>query len=339
MSATLAIFLFITAAVVSAVAAVRLSTHADSISRNTKLSGFLAGTLLLAVATSLPELTATISASVIGNADIAVGNGLGSLLFNIFVLFALDIYFRKKRLFLTVSHDHTYTGIIALLLSTVAAAGLYLQSNLTLAGISMTSLAIAVIYILGIWFVSKKKPQAEEEESGQAEEKNDAASSAQHQKENTASSVKGFLLFAVIIFISGSALSITGDIMANTTGISATAVGSILVALATSIPDAVGVFVALRLANANMAIGAILGSNIFNIAVIVIGDLFYQKNSIWTDTEDQTILVAGAGFFLTVLVMVIIKRDHTRNSFTYILPSLIAVTGYIAFLISIIAAG
>ncbi|WP_252311971.1 sodium:calcium antiporter [Sinobaca sp. H24] len=338
MSATLAIFLFITAAVVSAVSAVRLSTHADSISRNTKLSGFLAGTLLLAVATSLPELTATISASVIGNADIAVGNGLGSLLFNIFVLFALDIYFRKKRLFLTVSHDHTYTGIIALLLSTVAAAGLYLQSNLTLAGISMTSLAIAVIYILGIWFVSKKQPQAEEE-SGQAEEKNDAASSAKDQKENTASSVKGFLLFAVIIFISGSALSITGDIMANTTGISATAVGSILVALATSIPDAVGVFVALRLANANMAIGAILGSNIFNIAVIVIGDLFYQTNSIWTDTEDQTILVAGAGFFLTVLVMVIIKRDHTRNSFTYILPSLIAVTGYIAFLIIIISAG
>lgn len=155
LSATLAIFLFITAAVVSAAAAVRLSTHADSISRNTKLSGFLAGTILLAVATSLPELTATISASVIGNADIAVGNGLGSLLFNIFVLFALDIYFRKKRLFLTVSHDHTYTGIIALLLSTVAAAGLYLQSNLTLAGISITSLAIAVIYILGIWFVSK----------------------------------------------------------------------------------------------------------------------------------------------------------------------------------------
>ncbi|MFB4165268.1 hypothetical protein ACE1TI_16020 [Alteribacillus sp. JSM 102045] len=91
-------------------------TYADIISKQTKLGGMLAGTILLAVATSLPELTSTLSAAVIGNADIAVGNGIGSILFNIFVLFLLDLYFRKKRLFLGVSDNHVYTGIIALIL-------------------------------------------------------------------------------------------------------------------------------------------------------------------------------------------------------------------------------
>ena len=91
-TATLSIVAFILSAAVSVFSAVKLSGYADIISRNTKIGGLLAGTILLAVATSLPELTATISASVIGNADIAVGNGLGSIIFNIFFLFLLDIY-------------------------------------------------------------------------------------------------------------------------------------------------------------------------------------------------------------------------------------------------------
>ncbi|SDI68936.1 hypothetical protein [Alteribacillus bidgolensis] len=104
--------MFIAASIVSSISAIRLSKHADIISKETKIGGLLAGTILLAVATSLPELTTTISASIIGNADIAVGGGLGSILFNIFVLLVLDIFFRNKRLFLRVSDNHIYTGIL-----------------------------------------------------------------------------------------------------------------------------------------------------------------------------------------------------------------------------------
>lgn len=145
-----------------------------------------------------------------------------------------------------------------------------------------------------------------------------------------------FITFAAIIFVSGSALSISGDVMSSTTGISATAVGSILVATATSLPDAVSVFVALRLANVNMAIGTILGSNIFNVLVTAIGDVFYRGGSIWMDTSDQTTIIAIAGFVLTGLVMIIVKRDRTRNAFTYMMPSLIVVIGYMVMIASIL---
>ncbi|WP_413645964.1 hypothetical protein [Marinococcus sp. PL1-022] len=66
---------------------------------------------LLAVAASLPELTATISDSVIINADIAVGNGLGSIIVNIFFLFLLAVHFRNKGLFLQVSDEHLYNMV------------------------------------------------------------------------------------------------------------------------------------------------------------------------------------------------------------------------------------
>ncbi|GEK58965.1 hypothetical protein CHL76_06675 [Marinococcus halophilus] len=306
--------------------AVKLSGYADIISRNTKIGGLLAGTILLAVATSLPELTATISASVIGNADIAVGNGLGSIIFNIFFLFLLDIYFRNKRLFLKVSDDHLYTAIIALLLCVVTAGGLILHYPLSYFGVSVISLLVVIIYLGGMFYISQKQNDTAEEEK----------TASPDQNVNIRRTIIKFITFAVIIFISGSTLSISGDIMSTTTGISATAVGSILVATATSLPDAVSVFVALRLANVNMAIGTILGSNIFNVLVTAIGDAFYRGGSIWVDTSNQTTVVAVAGFVLTGLVMIIVKRDRTRNAFTYMLPSLVVVTGYMIMIASIL---
>ncbi|PKR77634.1 cation transporter [Halalkalibacillus sediminis] len=312
------ISIFVVSGIVSALAAVQLSKHADTISRLTNIGGVLAGTILLATATSLPELTTTISASLIGNADIAVGNGFGSVLFNIFMLFLLDIYFRNKRLFLNVSHSHIYTGVIGLLLCGVSAVSLALNLSLSFSIIGLTSIAIALIYTFGMWFISKvhKTPEDEDE---------------QHFSENPSvrHSIKYFILYGIVILVFGSALSISGDAISQNTAISASAVGSILVAFATSIPDALGVFTALKLGNVNLAIGAILGSNVFNILVIAIGDIFYFDGNIWGGTSSDLVYVAIAGFILTALVMIIIKRDHARNSFTYVLPSLAAIITYL----------
>ncbi|MGM0847281.1 MAG: sodium:calcium antiporter [Bacillota bacterium] len=314
------ISIFIISAFISALSAVQLSKHADTISKQTKLGGVLAGTILLAVATSLPELTTTVSASIIGNADIAVGNGLGSILFNTLVLFALDIYFRSKRLFLRVSHTHIYTGVIALLLCVVTAAGLIINSSFSVWNIGLTSFIVVIIYVGGMWFISKKQ---QEEPASEKIETNISENSSIRPV------IQKFILFSIAIFLFGSALSLSGDAISQSTGLSASFIGSFLVALATSLPDAMGVFMALRLGNVNMAIGAILGSNIFNILVIAIGDVFYFQGSIWQDTNNELIYISFVGFLLTALVMIIIKRDRTRNGFTYILPSLMAVVSYL----------
>ncbi|MGP4077499.1 sodium:calcium antiporter [Halobacillus sp. K22] len=314
--------IFVLSAVISAFSAVKLSKHADTISKQTKLGGVLTGTILLAVATSLPELTATISASLIGSADIAVGNGLGSVLFNIFVLFVLDLYFRKQRLFLRVAHSHVYTGVIALLLSVVTAVSLAVNASFSVLNIGLTSFLIALIYGGGMWLISKIQT---ENDSEQKDEPPTASTSIRQ-------TVKRFILYALVILVFGSSLSLSGDAIAQNTFISASTIGSILVAFATSIPDAMGVYTALKLANVNMAIGTILGSNVFNILVIAIGDVFYFRGDIWQDTSSDLMYMSIVGFILTALVMIIVKRDHTRNTFTYILPSSTAVVMYLIVL-------
>ncbi|MFD2706737.1 sodium:calcium antiporter [Salibacterium lacus] len=318
--------IFIVSALISAFCAVRLSTYANLISQHTKIGGLVAGTMLLAAATSLPELTATVSAGIIGNADIAVGNGLGSIIFNIFFLFLLDVHFRHHRLFLNVSDHHLYTGVIGLLLCAITSGGMILHLPLSLFWISLISILVAMVYAAGMWYISQK----------QSVTSVPSTTSSGVETIHVPRTIQKFIFFAAVIFVSGSMLSISGDSMAGTTGISATAVGSILVATATSIPDAVSVYVALRLANVNLAVGTILGSNAFNVLMTAIGDLFYTNGSIWKNTSDQTIIIAVAGFVLTGIVMAIIKRDHTRNTLTYVVPSLIIVASYIVVITSIL---
>ncbi|WP_245208172.1 sodium:calcium antiporter [Sediminibacillus dalangtanensis] len=319
--------IFFVTAVISVFSAIKLSTYADMISRQTRIGGMLAGTLLLAVATSLPELTATVSAAVIGNADIAIGNGLGSIIFNFLVLFLLDLYFRKQRLFLRVSHNHFHTGLLSLGLGVIAGLAIYFQPDQSSFGIGLTSWIIAAVYFIGISLISLKQRKDKKKEADVPE------------SENTMSLRKVialFIFYAGIIFFSGSGLSISGDWMASTTGISATVVGSLLIAMATSLPDAVGVYVALRKANINLAIGAILGSNLFNIFVVTISDGFYRSGSIWIAGDSMNMWTAIVGCLLTFAILLLLKRDKTKNAFTYSLPSLLAIFCYILFTVFIL---
>ncbi|WP_077624067.1 sodium:calcium antiporter [Sediminibacillus massiliensis] len=318
------IILFIISAAVSVYSAIKLSTYADIISKETKIGGMLAGTILLAVATSLPELTATGSAAVIGNADIAVGNGLGSIIFNIFVLFLLDIYFRRQQLFLRISDHHFLTGLLGLILLLLAGFALYWKPSFQIFGIGIMSISIAVAYFIGMGIISIKQNQNKQEED-------EPASGEKKETGSIKRTLIRFGLFSVAIFVSGSGLSISGDLMAEATGISATAVGSLLIAAATSLPDAVGVYVALRVANIDLAIGAIMGSNLFNIFVITIADIFYREGSVWIDAEGGNISTIVTGMLLTLGIMLLIKRDRTRNAFTYVLPSVLAIIGYGVF--------
>lgn len=87
---------FIVAVIVTVLAAVKISTYADAISRLSSFGSLLIGTFLLAGATSLPEVTTSITAVYLDNPDMAVGNVLGSNIFNIGILATFLLIYRKK---------------------------------------------------------------------------------------------------------------------------------------------------------------------------------------------------------------------------------------------------
>ncbi|HSJ38227.1 MAG TPA: sodium:calcium antiporter [Planococcus sp. (in: firmicutes)] len=314
---------FILAAIGTVIASIKLSQYADIISAKTAMGGMMVGTLLLAGATSLPEVSTSFSAAAIGNADIAVGNMIGSNLFNLFILAAFDFSLRKRRIMERASRDHIYTASLGLLLTVLVILALMIRIDISVLGIGLDALLIALVYIVGMIAINKlpKLDSAvEEAEEEGGEEINEGISAK--------AAIFRFILAALVILAAGTALSITGDQIAVITGIGSSFIGSFLIAAATSLPEAISVFVALRLSNINMAIGAVLGSNIFNMIILAISDPVYTAGPILTDVSGSHMIIASGVFLMTVLALYSLMRKRSVSRLSYAVPPLLILAIY-----------
>lgn len=315
---------FILAAIVTVFAAVKLSQYADVISEKTSMGGMMVGTLLLAGATSLPEISTSFSAAAIGNADIAVGNMIGSNLFNLFILAAFDFLLRRRRILERASRDHIYTLFLGLLLTVLVILALWLRLEASILGIGLDALVIALAYIAGMLIINKlpKSEPAMPQTLPQSEPANPSASLSAN------AAIARFILAAIIILGAGTALSITGDQIAVITGIGSSFIGSFLIAATTSLPEAISVFVALRLSNVNMAVGAILGSNVFNMIILAISDPVYTAGPILSAVSNSHLIIAVGVLLMSLLVLYSLLQRKTISNFKYALPSAIVILIY-----------
>jgi cation:H+ antiporter len=92
--------------------------------------------------------------------------------------------------------------------------------------------------------------------------------------------------------------------LANTMGWNKSFVGSLFVALATSLPELAVTLSALRMGALNMAIGNLLGSNLFNVAIIAVDDFFYRPGALLASVSPVHAVTAGSAITMTGLAMV-----------------------------------
>lgn len=322
--ANLMIFIyFLIAATVTVLAATKLSTYADIISQKTVIGGLLIGSMLLAGATSLPEITTSYTSIILNNPDLAVGNVLGSNLFNLLILALLDLYFRKDQFFEKVWIQHRYTVVLGIGLSFIILFSLQLKLMYIILGVGVDTLFILGFYIIGMLFLSKVK-QTPKQEDQQVEEIDDHTNNISVKK-----AMFRFILLAIIIMASGTLLTITGDRIAIVTGLGASFVGSFLIAASTSLPEAVACFVACRLRNFNLAIGSILGSNLFNILILCGTDIFYRSGPLFVHVEEVHAHTASLTIVLYLITYYLFIRVKPKTSFQYSIPSLLLVFSYL----------
>ncbi|ADC48457.1 cation antiporter (Na+/Ca2+) [Alkalihalophilus pseudofirmus OF4] len=316
---------FIIAAIITVLAAIKLSTYADTIGEKSSLGGMVVGTIFLAGATSLPEVTTSVSAIVLDNPDIAVGNVFGSNMFNLLIIACFDLYFRKQQIFRHADHSHFFTASLGLLLAIVALLALTIRIDISFLNIGVDIWILITLYGFGVWYISKMSnkeskapvPVADEEESAHD-------FSAIPLK----TAIIGFIIAAVVIMGAGTLLTVSGDKIAVVTGLGSSFVGSFLIAATTSLPEAVSVLVALQLRNYNLAIGSILGSNLFNILILGASDIFYQKGSIISAVSSVHQITAAAVAILCVVVLYSLVRKPINSTFRYALPSIVLIALY-----------
>ncbi|MCC9606004.1 hypothetical protein LOC68_20065 [Blastopirellula sp. JC732] len=307
---------FVGLAVVIVIAGSFMTKAADVIGEKSGLGSSLAGLVLLAAATSLPEFAININAVQLPDyatgVDLAMGNILGSSLFNLLILGVIDLAIRSKtRMFSPLSAAHALSALASVALTSILLLFLLLhhqQTDLPLAWghVGLGSLGVGLFYLFSLRLIYLDQQVAATLEAPLLEE-------AEEKKMSLTRAIATYLIATVVIFIAARYLSIVADRVAEVTGLGGSFVGSTFLALTTSLPEMVTTIVAVRMGASDMAIGNILGSNAFNIAIILPVDAFYSRGAILQDASGVHAVTAGLVIFVTcVATMGILYRAEKR---------------------------
>jgi cation:H+ antiporter len=292
---------FIISAILVVIAGVQLSKYAEVIADKTGIGHSFIGVTLLALFTSLPEFISSIGAVTIVDApDLSFGNVYGSNMFNIFIIFILDAVFRKGSIYEGVSISNITTGIFAVLITLISTFAL-LGFDSQIWNISIVGIIISFVFIFSVYSAFRHSLN----ESAAVENKTDTDKA--HVPLSKA--IIMFLIAAVVILGAGLMLSKSADGVAEVTGLGKTVVGSFMLAMVTSLPEISSSIGALRLGAPNMAIGNIFGSNVFNIFVIPVTDIFYRKGNIFQNVSSSYLEASIFASFIVILALLAIAQD------------------------------
>ena len=284
-----------------------LTRYGDVIAQLTGLSRSWIGLVLLATATSLPELFTGISAVTVADApDIAVGNVLGACVLNLAMLVLLDELSRGEPLYRRIDQGHILTAGFGVILIGTVGASLLLSRNgfaATFLHVSVYTPIIALIYFVAIRaaFVYERRiprPPADIAASGDM---------------TLRTALMRYAAAAAVIVAAGTWLPFIGNEIAGIMGWGESFVGTLLIAAVTTLPELVVTVSALRLGAVDMAIGNLLGSNLFNSLILAVDDIAYAKGPLLAAVSPAHAITAFAAVIMTgIFIVAMLYKPATR---------------------------
>ena len=237
----------------------------SSVAKRLHVPSIIIGLTIVAMGTSLPETAVSVSASLTGNNELAVSNVVGSNIFNLMVVIGVcamlaTVNVAKE----TITRDIPLSLICAGLLMLLGVIGFGDKSGMTLGHLDGVILIVFfagyIFYMVKIALKASREGKNIEIEGGSDED------------------IKLVSVPASILFIVGGAIAIAigGDVtvdaasrIASDLGMSQTLIGLTIVSIGTSLPELVTSIVAARKNEVDMALGNAIGSNIFNILMVL----------------------------------------------------------------------
>lgn len=262
------------------------------------MSQMMIGLTVVALGTSLPELMINVFASIKGNTDLAMGNVLGSNIINSLLVVGVAAMIspinmnRKKS-----ANDVWFSLLVTLGLLFLANFSFFSENQ---ASVSRPDGAILLVILLVYLFVLFRNSRKKETLQDDIEIKN-----------MTINRSIVFILAGIAGLYFGGKWIVTGaSLIAADLGVSESVVGLTLVAAATSLPELVTSIVAARNNNTDMAVGNAIGSNLFNI-LLVLGVSALITPIPFDKALNADILILSSA---TLLVIVFIKVDFGKTN-------------------------
>lgn len=241
-----------------------LTRRAEDLAERTGLGHAWIGAIVLAGATSLPELSVDLVAVRTGSANFAIGDLFGSCMVNMLVLAIADLLTPQVRILTRVVIDQALAGILAIIVLALAALGVVTGSVLAFGGVGWATGLIGLVYLWGAWLLHVTR---------QARVLPVPVESPTRPPARLAPSVARFgvatsILAGAAWFLIGSAEQLVGSL-----GVTKGFFGLAVLAIVTSLPEIVVSLAGIRAGSYDLVVGNLLGSNAFNMVILLLLDL------------------------------------------------------------------
>ena len=279
-----------------------LSRSADALAEAHGWGRGWVGLALLATVTSLPELASGISAVAWVDApNLAVGNALGACVVNLLFLVVVDALQRRQPMYRAASQTHLLSAGFGVVMLGFVAMSLLIGGRIPVVQhVGVYSPLLLALYLLALKAVHGQERRALADARGHA--------AAEHAAQGTPAAPaapvqvrrewRRFALAAVVVLVAGSWLPGVADGLAQALGLSRSFMGTVFMAVVTTLPEMAVTLGALRLGALDMAIGNLLGSNLFNVLILAVDDAGYVRGPLLAAASP-----VHAGTAVTALVM------------------------------------
>ena len=300
---------FAATALVIVLAGARLARYGDVLGEKSGLGRSWIGVVLLAATTSLPELFTGFGATALAALpDIAVGDVLGSCMFNLLILSLMDAV-QPEPLSTRAHQGHALSIGFGLVLTSIAGFGLLGDARLPAIG----WIGLSTPALIGLYFVSMRVIFTHEQRR-RAREVREVAEELPYGETTLRTAALHYAGAALLVVGAALWLPRLGAELARQTGLGEAFVGSLFIAITTSLPEIVVSLAAVRIGAIDLGIGNVLGSNLFNLLILGLDDLFYRQGPLLAAADAShavaipAVVAMNALFLIGLTYRVMTKR-------------------------------
>jgi len=285
-------------------AGVRLTRLADKLADITGIGEALFGAVLLGGITSIAGIIASVTAAYNGYGQLAVSNAIGGIAAQTTFLAIADISYRKANL------EHASASLQNIMMGALLIGQLILivmvasTPGIEFTGFHPASILFIVIYIAGIYLISKAKKSKMWTPRKTSQTVIDKKHFADLPKGEQAKLWLEFILFSIIVGCSGFIVAHSGIGIAENSGLSETFVGALFTAISTSLPELVVSIAAVKQGSLNLAVGNIIGGNTFDVLFVAFADFAFLQGSIYHVLSSPQIFLIGLTILMTTVLII-----------------------------------
>jgi cation:H+ antiporter len=336
---------FIGAAIAVWFAGVRLSVTTERLDDRFHFGQAVGGLIVLAIATNLPEIAISISAARSGNVEVAVGNILGGIALQTVVLVLIDAVVRRGTGPLTYRVSSlviAIEGLIVVVMLAVVLMATQLPGSATVGRIELSSIIIVLLWPGSLVLVQKARTgipwrvvDGEKKEGKGASGADDGTKASR-----TAVTISVFVLAAVVTLIGGVVLERSGEVLAQSLGVSGIVFGATFLALATSLPEISTGIASARTGQDDLAISDIFGGNAFLPTLFLLISAVAGR-AVLTEAQPVDLYLTALGIVLTAIYVggLIFRSRRTtfgigRDSLAVLIVYLVGLAGLVLMTIA-----